>query len=136
MPVCTDNSTFSFIADIAISKDIVIAAKDVVVAAEVNVTEMESAVLVAKTSVDDSEMGVEIDRDIVMELTTEVRAIEIDVHTDATLAEAAAVRAEAVVIPTEATYSMDALDEGDAALVNLILKNKADIEYIKIEGLN
>ena len=136
MSSCIDNGAFSFIADIATSKDIVVAAKDVVVAAESNIVAMEDTILTAKVTIDASEIGVEIDREVVESLLVDVRIIEAEVHEDATLAESAATRAEAVVIPMEATYSMDAIDEDNAALINMIWENTADLANIKIEGLN
>ena len=114
----------------------VVNAKGVVLLAQTDVTAMRDAVFLAKQSVDASELSVATDRNVVESLLVEARIVDLDVHNNATAAEAAATRAEAVVIPTAATYSIESINEGQMVMLNMILANKADLERIVIGGLN
>jgi len=51
-------------------------------------------------------------------------------------AEAAANEIREYIIPEQATYTAEAIDEGNMTMLNMILSNKANIENIIITGLN
>ena len=76
------------------------------------------------------------DKEIIDALTVENRTLRDEIEALVTAAQVAANTAESVVIPDEATYSMECIDGMMCNFAVMILEGKATASGIKIEGLN